>query len=146
MVVVQHIHIADVRPDGVYRTGVIQPYPIQEGPDVVAAKTIESFNIVRPGGPYVAQGTGFGQSASGYEMAPEEIAMAANRLAAAMAQGYMPQGLIDEKLVYAAKLIMSGQPFVVRSAGRAAVVRAADAPSSVAALIQGNPASWGVQY
>lgn len=136
----QHIHIGTIRPDGVYRTGVIQPFPIDAGPAEVAAKTIQSFNIVRSGAPAITGG--FGDA----EMAPEEIAMAANRLAAAMAQGYMPEGVIDEKLVYAAKLIMSGTPFVVRSAGRAAVVRAANAPSSVAAIVQSDPASWGVQY
>lgn len=138
-----HIHVGLVRPDAIYRSGTIQPYPIQDGPAAVALATIQSFNVVRASGPLVAN-AGFGEHR--YEMAPEEIAMAANRLASAMAQGYMPEGLIDQKIVYAAKLIMSGQPFVIRSAGRAAVVRAANAPASVANLVQENPASWDIRY
>lgn len=129
----QHIHIADVRPDGVYRTGVIQPFPIDEGPAQVASKTIQSFNLVRPGGPHVAN-AGFGSASTRWEMAPEEVAMAANRLAAAMSQGIMPQGLIDQNILHAARLIMAGRSFVIRSAGRAAVVRAANAPNSVDGL------------
>lgn len=42
------------RPDMVTRTGVIQPFPIQEGPAEVAYATIKSFNVVRPGGPLLA--------------------------------------------------------------------------------------------
>lgn len=138
-----------VRPDRVIATGVIQPFPIRvEGPDANAAAVMQSFNVVRPGAPTP---TGFADCCTdcveppvvpavkvqgGYEPQPEEVAMAANRLAHAMQQGLRPEGVVDPKLMYAARLIMAGQPFVIKSAGRAAVVRTANSKKSVANLIK----------
>lgn len=132
-----HLHVGLVRPDAITRTGVIQPFPIEAGPSDVAAATIESFERLTPG---MTVSSGFA-GADGDDLLPEEVAMMANRLATAMAQGYVPTGVVDHRLLQAASMIRNGQPFIIRSAGRAAMVRAADAPSSVAALVRRNPAS-----
>lgn len=132
-----HLHVGLVRPDAITRTGVIQPFPIEQGPADVAAATIESFERLTPG---MTVSSGFAGH-DGDDLLPEEVAMMANRLATAMAQGYVPEGIIDQRLLQAASMIRNGQPFIIRSAGRAALVRAADAPSSVAALVRRNPAS-----
>jgi len=127
-----HLHVGLVRPDAIIRTGVIQPFPIESGPGDVAAATIESFEAMTPG---MAKSTGFAgrgfAGRDGNDLLPEEVAMMANRLATAMAQGYHTSGVIDRRLVEAANMIRAGQPFVIRSAGRAAIVRPADAPNSV---------------
>lgn len=130
-----HIHVDNVRPDVITRSGSIMPFPMQDGPDAVAEATIRSFyQTVMPDAP---RPSGY----SGYEPQPEEVAMMANRLATAMGQGLMPEGVVDQKLIAAARMIMSGQPFIIRSAGRAALVRAANAPASISNLVKSNPAS-----
>ena len=53
----------------------------------------------------------------------------------------MPEGVVDNALIAAARMIMDGTPFIIRSAGRAALVRAANAPASVSNLVRQNPAS-----
>lgn len=124
---VQHIDINTVRPDAIIRSGVIQPFPMETGPYVVADRAASSF---APGGL-----SGFGES--GYEPLPEEVAMMAKRLATAMGQGLMPVGVVDQNLMKAARLIMAGQEFTITSAGRSAIVRgsnlAAVAPLSFTA-------------
>ena len=94
-------------------TGVIQPYPLYSNPAAIVQKTIESFvGAVRPMGPVVVS-----------EMAPEEIAMAAHRVATAVAQGVAIPRYTDQVVVRAAKMILEGKPFVIKSAGRAAMIR-----------------------
>ncbi len=136
---VQHYHVTgSIRPDAIVRSGVIEPFPMQAGPDAVAAATIQSFyRGIIPDSPVPS---GFADGGS-IDPQPEEVAMMANRLATAMSQGLRPTGVIDERLVQAAMMIMNGQPFIVRSAGRAALVRAAGAPASISNLIKTNPAS-----
>lgn len=111
----KHVHMMDIRPDVITRTGVIQPYAIREVPPMaVARRSVEAFeSSARPAGPRVSS-----------EIQPEEFAARAKRVAVAMAAGKrMPVGS-DPKLMAAAKLLMEGKPFTVKSAGRAAYVEA----------------------
>ena len=104
----------DIRPDVIIKTGVIQPYAIREvPPTAVARQTIRAFETVARGrGPQVRA-----------EMQPEEFTARAKRVAAAMAAGKrMPRGT-DPNLIHAARLIIEGKPFTVRSSGRAARIR-----------------------
>jgi hypothetical protein len=136
---VQHFHVTgSVRPDAIVRSGTIMPFPMEAGPDAVAAATIQSFyRGIIPDSPKPSGFAGGGR----IDPQPEEVAMMANRLATAMSQGLRTEGVVDQRLIMAARMIMNGQPFVIRSAGRAALVRAAAAPASVANLVRTNPAS-----
>lgn len=144
MILVQHFHVTgSVRPDAIVRSGTIMPFPMSAGPDAVAAATIQSFyRGIIPDSPVPSgfAGRGFADGGS-IDPQPEEVAMMANRLATAMSQGLRTEGVVDARLIQAAQMIMNGQPFIIRSAGRAALVRAAAAPASVANLIRTNPAS-----
>ena len=142
---VHHFHVTgSVRPDAIIRSGTIEPFPMAAGPDAVAAATMQSFyRGIIPDSPVPSgfAGRRFGDDGGHIDPQPEEVAMMANRLATAMSQGLRPTGVIDQRLIQAAMMIMNGQPFIIRSAGRAALVRAAGAPASVANLIKTNPAS-----
>lgn len=130
-----HFHVSDIRPDAIISTGVIQPFPIQrQDPDQVARATVKSFTQeFRPSGPQTRP-----------EMQPEEIAKTAERVATAMRAGRrMPAGT-DARLMQAAKYIMEGKPFVIRSAGRAAVIRARG-PSSWEALYAQSPMHYAMR-
>jgi hypothetical protein len=137
MQTMQHIHVAtSARPDRVIKTGVIQPYPIEAHPVRVARMTIKAFTqSVRPEGAIVRS-----------EMQPEEIAMHAKRIADAMAQGVRMPPSTDQRLLMAAQYILQGKPFVIKSAGRAAIVKAATSPSSWEAIAQRNPAYYGMKH
>ena len=114
----KHVHAMDIRPDVIIKTGVIQPYAIRQiPPGAVARQTIRAFeSVARPPGPRVRA-----------EMQPEEFAARAKRVAVAMAAGKrVPKGS-DPKLVQAARMIMEGKPFVIKSAGRVARVAASPA-------------------
>lgn len=101
-------------------TGVWQPYPVASYPPEVAVQTIHAFTSdVRPDGPELGSAPG-GRS----EMQPEEVAMAAQRIAVAAASGKVFPRSLDPRLRQAANYIIEGRPFVIRSAGRAAYVRA----------------------
>lgn len=105
----------DIRPDVITRSGIIQPYAIREvPPTAVARNSVRAFeNTARSPGPQVRS-----------EMGPAEFAATAKRVAVALAAGKrMPRGT-SPKLMQAAKLIMEGKSFVVKSAGRQAVVKA----------------------
>lgn len=107
----QHIHVMDIRPDVITRTGVVQPYAIRNvNPVAVARHSVQAFETTsRPAGPQVKS-----------ELQPEEFVARAKRVAAAVAAGKrMPRGT-DPKLLQAAKAIVKGKPFVVRASGRAA--------------------------
>ena len=100
------------RPDLVISTGRVQPYPLAEGPGNLARGVLaEILGKLRLIGPIVSQ-----------EAAPEEIAMAANRLAIAMAAGYQVPKYVAPGLVRAAILITRGEPFQIQSAGRSITV------------------------
>src|SRR5689334_7938865 len=110
----QHVHFANIRPDAVYKTSVVAPYPIQSGPLNIARKGIVAFTKwIRPRGIEVKS-----------EMTPEEVGIRAKRLADAMSAGIEPPVGTDMRLIEAARFIMEGKPFVIRSAGRAAMVSA----------------------
>lgn len=119
----KHVHVMDIRPDVITRTGVIQPYPARDiSPMAVARHTVASFeNTARPRGPVVRSN----------EIAPEEFAARAKRVADATAAGArLPKGT-DPKLVQAARYIRQGLPFAIRSAGRTARVAASPAMRAV---------------
>lgn len=131
----QHVHVMDIRPDVITRTGVIQPYALREiPPQKVAYHSVQAFETTaRPPGPQVRA-----------EMQPEEFAARAKRVAAAMSAGKrMPRGS-DPKLIHAARLIVEGKPFAIKSAGRAAKVEARR-PSTWTALQRTQPASAGIR-
>lgn len=113
-----HVHGMNIRPDVITRTGVIQPYSLQEIPPLaVARNAVRAFETVaRSPGPQVRT-----------EMQPEEFAARARRIAEAMSAGKrVPRGT-SSKLIHAARLIIDGKPFAVRSAGRVANVQASPA-------------------
>jgi hypothetical protein len=105
----------DIRPDVITRTGVIQPYSVRDIPPMdVARHSVQAFeSTARPPGPRVSS-----------EIQPEEFAARAKRVATALAAGKrMPVGS-DPKLMAAARLLMEGKPFTIKSAGRTAYVEA----------------------
>jgi len=115
-----HLHVAtSARPDRVMATGVVQPYPVASYPPEVALQTVESFTGD------VRQGNGELGSAPGGRnlMQPEEIAMLAQRVAVAAANGYKFPRSIDPRVVQAANYLLEGKPFVIRAAGRAALIQ-----------------------
>jgi hypothetical protein len=100
-------------------TGVWQPYPVRSYPPEIALQTINSFTRdVRPNAPGLA-----GAPGGRIEMQPEEVVMAAQRVAVAAASGKRFPRTLDPRLQEAANLILQGKPFVVRSAGRAVQVQ-----------------------
>lgn len=127
----QHVHASSIRPDRVYKTGVIAPYAVGYGPGNIARNVLSNFiRSVRPIGPTLRG-----------EMQPEEIASRAKRVADAMARGIKPPKATDPRLMQAARMILQGRSFRIHSAGRSALVRATS-PSSWAALNQRNPAYY----
>jgi hypothetical protein len=110
----KHVHVMDIRPDVITRTGVVQPYAIREiPPEAVARNSIAAFSTTaRPAAPSVSQ-----------EIEPEEFAALAKRVAVAQAAGVRMPGATNPKLLKAAKMIRQGKPFVVKSAGREAFVK-----------------------
>lgn len=127
------LDLLEWRPDAVYRTGVIQPYPIRQvGPVGLSRKYIQPFvGSVRPMGPSVVA-----------PPTPETVAKAAAAVATAFQQGKSarvklgpakvtvspygptPPGLVG-KVVEAARNIMAGRPQLVRVGPRTAMVRPA---------------------
>jgi hypothetical protein len=130
-----HVHTAtSARPDRVIATGVWQPYPLEANPIAVSRQTVHSFlRWIRPEN---AQVSG--------QMQPEEVAMAAQRVATAAAQGTKFRRSLDPRIAKAANLILRGQSFVIRSAGRAAVIRAGS-PGSWTARYDSNPARYALR-
>ena len=133
----QHVHVAtSVRPDRVISTGVIQPYPVGVRPSLLALQVVRSFaHEGRPEPSPVTPG-----------MQPEEIATHARRVAAAMSAGTRLPPNTNRLLMTAAQMILAGRPFVIRSAGRAALVKARISPSSWQALVMRNPAYYGMTH
>jgi hypothetical protein len=119
-----HVHTDSIRPDVITRSGTIQPFPFRSvGPVAVARAVTPGFvNSVGSPNPSVDSGP-----------APEMIARTAEVVASAMARGIRPPPGLDPRILKSAEYIRQGKPFVIRSAGRAAIVRAA-APASLAAL------------
>lgn len=130
---VMHVHVEDVRPDRVTKTGVIAPYPIEAGPANIAQRVIRNFTrFIRGEGPQVQS-----------DMEPEEVARAAVRIATAKRQGKTFSGVVDSRLMAAADLINAGVPFTITCNGRSVFVRRQSlAPSSTNALVTRNPASY----
>jgi hypothetical protein len=113
-----HVHVAtSARPDRVLATGVWNPYPVQSYPPEIALQTVAAFTRdVRDPGPEL------GAPGGRVEMQPEEVAMAAQRIAVAAASGKRFPRSLDPRLQQAANLILEGKAFVIRSAGRSVVV------------------------
>jgi len=130
----QHIHVLEIRPDAVTRSSVVSPYAARYGPDNVARMVLHDFTrAVRHVGPSVST-----------DMAPEEVAMRAKRIADALRRGERMPVDTAPQLLQAARLIMEGRPFRIRSAGRAALVRAM-APGSWEQQYYANPASGALR-
>lgn len=113
------MHVMDIRPDVITRTGVIQPYSVREIPPMaVARNSVAAFETTgRRAGPAVRYD----------DIGPEEFAARAKRVANATAAGArMPKGT-DPKLIQAARYIREGKPFAIKSAGRTARVEASPA-------------------
>jgi len=134
-----HFHISSVLPHEITSTSAIRPYPVALGPADIASQTASDWlpAILSPGG-------GQQTPAAHQEWQPEEIAAAANRLADAMAAGMEAPAWIDRKLLSAARMIIQGRPFIIKSAGRAIEVRA-DAPSSWIGIRQQSAPLEGAQ-
>jgi hypothetical protein len=126
----QHIDINTVRPDAIVRSGTIQPFPMEVGPYAVADVAMQSFAPDGLHGAVVTPGRGQTAAYDPYEPQPEEVAMMIKRLAVAMSQGLMPTGVVDPALMQGARLMMAGQEFTIRSAGRVALVRGSNPPPS----------------
>lgn len=111
------MHVMDIRPDVITRTGVIQPYSIAEIPPIAVARhSVAAFETVARGpGPQVRP-----------EMQPEEFAALAKVVAQAMAAGKRVKGT-SPRLIQAARMMMEGRPFSIKSAGRIARVAASPA-------------------
>jgi hypothetical protein len=108
-----HVHVENVRPDRVYKTGVIAAYPINEGPGRIASRVLANFTrFIRGQGPQVQS-----------EMEPGEIARAAVRIASAKRQGKTFSGVVDPRLMAAADLINAGVPFTITVNGKSLIVR-----------------------
>ena len=135
------------RPDRVIKTGVVQPFPLNLRPATTARQTIAEF--VNPGVGLQANLVGMGaqqqirpslaakQTIASFvapvrplgpvvsnEPQPEEIAMMAERIAAAMANGKTFRRTVDPRLIKAAQLLIEGKSFVIKSAGRQAIIKA----------------------
>lgn len=125
----KHVHVMDIRPDVIIKTGVIQPYAIREIPPMAVARaSVQAFeNTARSPGPQVRP-----------EMQPEEFAARAKRVAVAMAQGKRVGKGADPKLIHAARMIMEGKPFAIKSAGRVARIEASPGRRVVS---EGRPSS-----
>jgi hypothetical protein len=142
MLTLQHGHY---RPDGVERTGVIEPYDIQRySPVDVARHTIDPFiNGVRPPGPAVAP-----------TPSAEAIANAASAVADSWAQGKTAtihigafavkvaenqpaQGGIVGQIVLAARGLRTGRSVLVQSPGTKSVIMKARPGSQVIATDKG---------
>jgi hypothetical protein len=119
-----HYHVISAAPHVITGTGTVRPYPVMEGPPKVAHALLDAFKraLIPALSPAVMQ-----------EPQPEEIARMAKRYADAMAAGMRPPAGTDERLLRAAHMINQGQPFVIKSAGRAAVVRS-QGPASITAI------------
>lgn len=115
-----HVHVAtSARPDRVMATGVVNPYPVSSYPPEVALQTVESFTRdVRPNNATL-EGAPGGRNL----MQPEEIAMLAQRVAVASANGYKFPRSLDPRVAEAANYLLAGKSFVIRSAGRAALIQ-----------------------
>jgi hypothetical protein len=110
-----HMHVDEIRPDRITSTSVVAPYSVNWGPGNVAQMTARRFiRSVRAIGPALA---GVPVSAVGAQ--PEEIAMRAQRIATALAEGMRVPPGTDPRVLRAAQLILKGEPFVIKSAGRA---------------------------
>lgn len=57
------------------------------------------------------------------EPQPAEVAMMVNRIATAMAAGKTFRKTVDSRLIRAAQYMIEGKPFVIKSAGRKALIR-----------------------
>jgi len=119
-----HYHVVSSAPHVVTGTGTIRPYPVMAGPPKVAHALLSAFRkaLMPALSPAVRQ-----------EPQPEEIARMAKRYADAMAAGMRPPAGTDERLLQAAHMINQGQPFMIKSAGRAAVVRS-QGPASITTI------------
>ena len=119
-----HYHVVSSAPHVVTGTGTIRPYPVMHGPPKVAHALLDAFKkaLIPALNPAVRQ-----------EPQPEDIARMAKCYADAMAAGMRPPAGTDEWLLRAAHMINQGQPFIIKSAGRAAVVRS-HGPASIATI------------
>jgi hypothetical protein len=108
-----HVHYENVRPDRVYKTSVIAPYPVNAGPARIAQGILRNFTrFIRGEGPQVQS-----------QMEPEEVARAAVRIATAKRAGKTFSGVLDPRLMAAADLINAGVPFTITVNGRSIIVR-----------------------
>jgi hypothetical protein len=115
----------------VWATSVIAPdSPRQINPVRLARKIVNKFSRVA-GDPSLSGPRLLGRGGARVHrgIQPEEFVAMAAKVASGMRQGHPPPRGIDRRLLTAARLIARGKPFEVRSAGRAAVVRAQGASS-----------------
>ncbi len=142
----QHGHL---RPDMVWKTGVIEPYPIaQRNPVDVARGTIDPFIYgIRPPGPFIA------------EPAPEHVANAAVAVANEFAKGRKALVVANGKTVKvgegdqpvaglagviaeAARQLRRQGHATIRSQGRTATVQMAPPPSRVGMPMSVVASGW----
>ena len=99
-------------------TGVVAPYASQYPPEVAVDDLHVFLESVRP-----TQTVELGGAPGGRNlMQPEEIALLAQRVAVAAAAGYKFPRTLDPRVRQAADHMLDGRPFVIRAAGRAALI------------------------
>ena len=126
-----HHHVAFV-PQVAYTAGAILPYPVYAGPPNIAQATLHAFQraLIPALSPSVRQ-----------EPQPEAIARMAKRYADAMAAGMKPPSYTDHRLMRAARYINQGVPFVIRSAGRSALVQSSGPLTETTVTAEGTSVS-----
>jgi hypothetical protein len=107
------VNVQNIRPDRVYATGVIAPYPLrQDSPIEIAMDVLWPFiHVVRPTEP-----------TAGYSPSPMTVAKDANDLARAIQQGIRPAPGTDNDLLCMAMKLLKGESFAICSGGRTVVV------------------------
>ncbi len=110
-----HIHADSLRPDRIIKTGVIEPYPLQQfNPLEVARRILLPFASMDPStvGPQVPT-----------DPTPESVVEIANTYANAMRQGIRPPNWLPRPVMQAITALVRGVPFTVTSQGRTLLVK-----------------------
>ena len=110
-----HVHAQSLRPDRVIKTGVIEPYPIQQWDPMQIAQQILAPFITDNS---AAQGPGVSSDPS-----PEEIVDQARNYATAVRQGLRLPNWLSRQALAAINALLKGVAFTVTAQGRTLLVK-----------------------